>query len=57
MIGDSDIDFMTAKAAGVPDGDGEFRLRRRPAPPSAPEAVIDHFDELQRACVSLLARR
>jgi phosphoglycolate phosphatase len=56
MIGDSDVDVRTAKAAFVPVVLVSFGYAsdRAEAPP--PEAVIDHFDQLH-ASLSVLLRR
>ncbi len=47
MVGDSDIDFMTAKSAGIPIVMASFGYG--PPPPGAerPDAVFDHYDQLE----------
>ena len=46
MVGDSEIDLRTAKAAGVPAILVNFGYATSPLKGSAAEAVIDNFDEL-----------
>jgi phosphoglycolate phosphatase len=46
MIGDSDIDILTAKAASVPVILVSFGYAGAPLDHLAPEAVIDQFDQL-----------
>ena len=54
MVGDSDIDLRTAKAASVPAILVSFGYAASPLEGFAPEAVIDHFDELEARAASLL---
>ena len=54
MIGDSDIDLRTAKAAAVPAILVRFGYGASPVDGFAPEAVIDHFDELDGHAARLL---
>ena len=54
MVGDSEVDLRTAKAAGVPVILVSFGYAAAPIDGFAPEAVIDHFDELQGRAASLL---
>jgi phosphoglycolate phosphatase len=54
MVGDSDVDIRTAKAASVPVILVSFGYATSPLDGFAPEAVIDHFDELQAGAVVLL---
>ncbi|MET0870661.1 MAG: HAD hydrolase-like protein [Methyloceanibacter sp.] len=54
MIGDSDIDLRTAKAAAVPAILVSFGYGASPLHGFAPEAVIDHFDELDGHAARLL---
>jgi phosphoglycolate phosphatase len=54
MIGDSDIDLRTAKAAAVPAILVSFGYGASPIDGFAPEAVIDHFDELDGHAARLL---
>jgi phosphoglycolate phosphatase len=46
MVGDSDIDVMTANAAGVPIVMARFGYGPPPKDGIRPDAVIDRFDEL-----------
>ena len=54
MIGDSDIDLRTAKAASVPAILVSFGYGASPMDGFAPGAVIDHFDELEGHAARLL---
>jgi len=54
MVGDSDIDILTAKAASVPVILVSFGYADVPLDHLAPEAVIDHFDELEPRAGALL---
>jgi phosphoglycolate phosphatase len=54
MIGDSDIDLRTAKAAGVPLVLVSFGYAVTPLDWLEAEAVIDHFDQLAARAASLL---
>ena len=54
MVGDSDIDLRTAKAASVPAILVSFGYAASPLEGFAPEAVIDHFDDLEARAASLL---
>ena len=54
MIGDSGIDVATAKAAGVPVIGVSFGYTETPVHEFAPDAVIDHYRELERAIARLL---
>ncbi|HKQ55991.1 MAG TPA: HAD-IA family hydrolase [Methyloceanibacter sp.] len=54
MIGDSDIDLRTAKAAAVPAILVSFGYGACPLDGFAPEAVIDHFDQLDGHAARLL---
>jgi phosphoglycolate phosphatase len=53
MIGDSETDIRTAKAAGVPVVAVDFGYTERPVTEFAPDRVISHFAELPRALASL----
>jgi phosphoglycolate phosphatase len=55
MVGDSDIDLRTAKAAGVPVILVSFGYAVTPLDGLEAEAVIDHFDQLAASATSLLA--
>lgn len=46
MIGDSDVDVATAKAAGIPIVGVTFGYTPEPIATYAPNAVIDHYDQL-----------
>jgi phosphoglycolate phosphatase len=54
MIGDSEVDIRTAKAASVPIVLVSFGYAGSPLEGFAPEARIDHFDELEERAASLL---
>jgi phosphoglycolate phosphatase len=47
MVGDSDVDYCTAMAAGVPIVFVSFGYGPPPPATTQPLAVIDHFDELE----------
>lgn len=59
MVGDSEVDFATAQAAGVPAIGVTFGYTPRPVRELAPEfgvgAVIDHFGQFMPALRSVLA--
>jgi phosphoglycolate phosphatase len=57
MIGDSAIDVATAKAAGVPVVGVSFGYTDTPVRELKPDAVIDHYRELEAAVAALLRRR
>ena len=50
LVGDSDVDALCARAAGVPIILVSFGYSEIPASELAPNALIDHFDQLQDAC-------
>jgi phosphoglycolate phosphatase len=54
MVGDSETDLRTAKAAGVPVILVSFGYATAPLNTCTPEAVIDHFDELEARAHVLL---
>lgn len=56
MIGDSETDIATARAAGVPVIAVDFGYGGRPATDLGADAVIAHYDELDEAISSLLKR-
>jgi phosphoglycolate phosphatase len=56
MVGDSEVDFRTAKAAGVPIVLVSFGYGPPPPAGLAPDATIDHFAELEARAASLLQR-
>ena len=46
MIGDSETDILTARAAGVPVIAVSFGYTDRPVASFSPDHIIDHFDEV-----------
>lgn len=54
MVGDSQTDIATARAAGVPAIAVDFGYGDRPATEFGADAVISHYDELDRAVDALL---
>lgn len=54
MIGDSEVDLRTAKAAGVPVVLVSFGYATAPLHGLSPDAMIDHFDELAPHAATLL---
>jgi phosphoglycolate phosphatase len=54
MVGDSDVDVRTAKAASVPIVLVSFGYAGPPVSGAPPEAVIDYFDKLHGSLASLL---
>jgi phosphoglycolate phosphatase len=57
MIGDTDVDFATANAAGVPSIGVTFGYSERPVAELGPTAVIDHYSELPAALEKVLKAR
>jgi phosphoglycolate phosphatase len=57
MVGDSDVDIATAKAAGVPVVAVTFGYTHAPVGDFQPDAVIDHYDDLDAAVTRVLAGR
>ena len=53
MIGDSDTDIRTAKAAGVPVIAVDFGYTERPIAEFEPDRVISHYGELPQAIAAL----
>lgn len=53
MVGDSEVDIATAKAAGIPVVAVTFGYPGAPLAGLAPEAIIDHYDELEAAIARL----
>jgi phosphoglycolate phosphatase len=53
MIGDSNVDIATAKAAGVPVIAVSFGYTDTPIAEFEPDAVIDHYRELEAAIAAL----
>ena len=54
MVGDSEVDLRTARAASVPAILVSFGYAASPLDGVAPAAVIDHFDELEARAAVLL---
>lgn len=54
MVGDSETDIATARAAGVPAIAVDFGYGGRPATEFGADLVIGHYDELDRAIEALL---
>jgi phosphoglycolate phosphatase len=57
MVGDSDIDILAAKGAGVPVVLVSFGYGAAPLDDARPDAVIDHFDQLSAKVPALLHAR
>lgn len=55
MVGDSETDIKTARAAGVPAIAVDFGYSDIPVRKLGPDRVISHFDHLKEACDALLA--
>jgi phosphoglycolate phosphatase len=55
MVGDSDTDIKTARAAGVRVVAVDFGYADVPVKELGPDRVISHFDELMAACDAVLA--
>lgn len=54
MVGDSEVDIATAKAARVPVVAVTFGYPGAPLADFAPEAIIDHYDDLDAAIARLI---
>ena len=54
MVGDSETDIKTARAAGVPVIAVDFGYADVPVEELGPDRVISHFDQLMEACDALL---
>jgi phosphoglycolate phosphatase len=54
MVGDSETDVLTAKAAGIPVVAVSFGYTRTPARALGADIVIDHFDDLALAVERLV---
>jgi len=54
MVGDSKVDIATAKAAGVPVIAVTFGYTDTPLQAFAPDAIIDHYRELEPAVAALM---
>lgn len=55
MVGDSEVDVATAKAAGIPVVAVTFGYTGIPLDQLSPEALIDHYDDLDAAVERILA--
>jgi phosphoglycolate phosphatase len=55
MVGDSETDIKTARAAGVPVIAVDFGYADVPVKELRPDWVISHFDQLMETCDALLA--
>ncbi len=55
MIGDTAVDIETARAAEVPVIAVSFGYTETPVAAFAPDAIIDHFNELEPAIARLMA--
>jgi phosphoglycolate phosphatase len=55
MIGDSDTDIRTARAAGVPVIAVDFGYSEQPVSEFGPDRVISHFDELPKAVAAFFS--
>jgi len=53
MVGDSDIDITTARAAGIPVVAVDFGYSETPVQDFGPDRVIGHFDQLVAAVLEL----
>lgn len=56
MVGDTQTDVATARAAGVPVIGVSFGYTEVPMRELGPDAVIDHYSEFDRALMAILAR-
>jgi phosphoglycolate phosphatase len=56
MIGDSEVDIATAKAAGVPVIGVTFGYTPRPVHELGPDAIIDHYRDFMPALEAVLPR-
>jgi phosphoglycolate phosphatase len=57
MVGDSDVDLATARAAGIPMIAVSFGYSDPPVASLAPDALIDHYDAFPAALQQIIARR
>jgi phosphoglycolate phosphatase len=53
MVGDSETDIKTARAAGAPVIAVDFGYADTPVQELGPDRVISHFDELMEACEAI----
>lgn len=56
MVGDSEVDIATAKAAGAPVVAVSFGYTHVPIETFGPDRVIDHFDQLTAVLADLIGR-
>ena len=56
LVGDSDVDLATARAAGVPMIAVSFGYSDPPVATLSPDVLIDHYDELPQAVRTILGR-
>jgi phosphoglycolate phosphatase len=56
MVGDSDVDIATAKAAGIPIVAVDFGYTDVPVSDLSPDAIISHYRELEGAIDGIRAR-
>jgi phosphoglycolate phosphatase len=54
MVGDSEVDFATALAAGIPSIGVTFGYTPRPVRELGPSIVIDHYREFMPALEKVL---
>jgi len=57
MVGDSDVDIATGRAAGVPVVGVSFGYSQTPIADLGPDAAIDHFDQLFDAANRLVGHK
>lgn len=57
MIGDTLTDLTTARRAGVPCILTAFGFAAQPLEELAPDAIVDHYDQIPEVCTVLSARR
>jgi len=55
MVGDSETDIMTARAAGVPVIAVPFGYTPRPVAEFSPDRIVSHYDDMWEAIETLLA--
>jgi phosphoglycolate phosphatase len=54
MIGDSETDILTARAAGLPVIAVDFGYSEQPVADYAPDRLISHFSQLPQEIAALL---
>ena len=55
MIGDSDTDIRTARAAGIPVIAVDFGYSERPVAEFGPDRIISHFAQLPAAIAAIFS--